>query len=172
MRDNSLPVAMPAGFFYRGNSGVVRLMVFQRYRPAAEDHQRPPARPAPGMAPMCSRWKPSTDADSPLPHQRASANTNIKDAREPGTYGDVGGIRRGSQHFYLHTEADNRDRHAPEDTEQHQMMYIVRGRQEQQQAGQQQPIAMLISPEACWLPSLPNRMLPIIPARRESAAAR
>ena len=42
--------------------------------------------------------------------QRPGAYADIKDAREE-RHGDVGGIRSGGQHFHLHAETDNHDRH-------------------------------------------------------------
>ena len=69
--------------------------------------------------------------------QRPGAYADIKDTREQ-RHGDVGGIRSGGQHFHLHAETDNHDRHPPEDAEQHQVLRVMRGRQQQQQAGEQQ----------------------------------
>ena len=126
-----------------------------------------PARPAPEWR-RRSRRRPWKDADSRLPTSAPAPMPILKMPEK--RHGDVGGIRSGGQHFHLHAETDNHDRHPQK------MLSSIRccglceaGSSSSRRAAGQSP---LISPDACWLPSLPNRMLPIIPAPPGSAAVR
>lgn len=85
-------------------------MVFQRYRPATEYHQRPDQRDQRRNGADVADGGHGKMQTHLAADQRPGAYADIKDAREQ-RHGDVGGIRSGGQHFHLHAETDNHDRH-------------------------------------------------------------
>ncbi len=87
-------------------------MVFQRYRPATEYHQRPDQRDQRRNGADVADGGHGKMQTHLAADQRPGAYADIKDAREQ-RHGDVGGIRSGGQHFHLHAETDNHDRHPP-----------------------------------------------------------
>ena len=109
----------------------------KKEEPKKEEPKKPEPDRREDLAEALARDLKQVQQQKAVHDQRARADADIKYPREQ-RHRHVGGVRRQRQHFHLHTEPDNHDRHAPEDAQQHQVISVVRSGQQQQQTRQQQ----------------------------------